>query len=69
MTCVLTSSQVLLKNRLKYALTGREVTLIVNSRLVKVRLHLSDLALIRQGPSSSRYAHALMPDSRRQGPH
>jgi len=27
---------VLLKNRLKYALTGREVTLIVNSRLVKV---------------------------------
>lgn len=31
-----TRQQIFLKNKLKYALTGREVTLIVAQRLVKV---------------------------------
>lgn len=32
----LDGTQIFLRNRLKYALTGREVTLIVKQRLVKV---------------------------------
>lgn len=36
LTTVLNPSQVLLRNRLKYALTGREVTAITAQRLIKV---------------------------------